>query len=220
VKKVKATGHLLYTTAEWISKLAYLNLLWIGCTLLGGIIFGFFPATAAMFAVVRSWIRNSGEYSVAKQFWGFYKKDFIRTNLVGLFLTLIIWIGYVDFRFLQIQSEIFFQLKYIPLYFILIALFLTVLFVFPTYVHYELSLMNYFRNAFMIMLSNPLNSLFLAGILILLQYLVAAVLPTFFLVFGGSVNTYIIMWFCYRVFMKVDERTQIYGNGCETETEL
>ncbi|WP_396954475.1 DUF624 domain-containing protein, partial [Niallia sp.] len=46
----------VYHWSNAIAKLMYVNALWMGCTFLGLGIFGFFPATAAMFSVVRKWI--------------------------------------------------------------------------------------------------------------------------------------------------------------------
>ncbi len=43
----------LYRICEWVMRLAYVNLLWIGIFWLGLVVFGFFPSSAAMFAVVR-----------------------------------------------------------------------------------------------------------------------------------------------------------------------
>ena len=45
-----------YRAAEWISRLFLLNILWVVFTIVGLGIFGFGPATAAMFAIVRKWI--------------------------------------------------------------------------------------------------------------------------------------------------------------------
>ncbi len=49
---------------EWITKIAYLNLLWLGFTLLGLIIFGIFPATAATFTVARKWVTGYPDVAI------------------------------------------------------------------------------------------------------------------------------------------------------------
>ncbi len=53
-----------YRFAVWVTKFAYLNLLWIAFSLLGLGLFGLFPATAAMFAVVRKWINGEKDIPV------------------------------------------------------------------------------------------------------------------------------------------------------------
>ncbi|MFC4402738.1 YesL family protein [Gracilibacillus xinjiangensis] len=67
---------LLFTAAEWISRFAYVNLLWIGFSLLGLVVFGFFPATAAMFALVRQWIMGNIDKPVFSSIWVTIKKNF------------------------------------------------------------------------------------------------------------------------------------------------
>lgn len=70
----------LYRTSEWIMRLVYLNLLWIAFSLLGIVLFGFFPATAAMFSVVRKWIMGETDVRVFKEFWQTYRKEFWKSN--------------------------------------------------------------------------------------------------------------------------------------------
>src|SRR5690554_99319 len=65
----------------WFSNLAYLNLLWIVFTLLGGIILGFIPSTSALFSVIRQLLRkNDEEIPITKIFWTYYRKDFWKIN--------------------------------------------------------------------------------------------------------------------------------------------
>ncbi|WP_084028990.1 YesL family protein [Bacillus sp. J33] len=61
-------------------RLVYLNLLWIAFSLLGIVLFGFFPATAAMFSVVRKWIMGETDVRVFKEFWQTYRKEFWKAN--------------------------------------------------------------------------------------------------------------------------------------------
>src|SRR5436190_181234 len=49
----------VYTFCDWIARLAYINLLWILFTLSGFVVFGFFPATIAMLATLRQFIRKN-----------------------------------------------------------------------------------------------------------------------------------------------------------------
>ncbi|MEC0304686.1 DUF624 domain-containing protein, partial [Terribacillus saccharophilus] len=48
----------LYQLFEWITRFAYLNVLWILFTIAGGFIFGFFPSTIAMFTIIRDWLKG------------------------------------------------------------------------------------------------------------------------------------------------------------------
>src|SRR4051812_27089176 len=76
-----------YRLSDWIMRLAYVNLLWFSFTLLGGIIFGIMPATIALFAITRKWEMDKEEdFPIFKTFWESYRKDFIKANLLGVFL--------------------------------------------------------------------------------------------------------------------------------------
>src|SRR5690625_6342583 len=55
-----------YTLANWIMRLAYVNILWIAFSLVGIIILGFFPATIGMFTVIRKWIQGDGDIPIFK----------------------------------------------------------------------------------------------------------------------------------------------------------
>lgn len=57
-----------YRFAVWITRFAYLNLLWIAFSLVGLGVVGFFPATAAMFAVVRKWVHGEKDIPVFQVF--------------------------------------------------------------------------------------------------------------------------------------------------------
>lgn len=52
-------SNVVYTICDWIARLAYINLLWILFTLSGFVVFGFFPATIAMLATLRQFIRGN-----------------------------------------------------------------------------------------------------------------------------------------------------------------
>ncbi|MGZ0147324.1 YesL family protein [Kribbella sp. WER1] len=70
---------------DWIARLAWLNLLWLGATLAGGIVVGAFPATAATYAVLRRWLTDpdSREQRTTRLFWAEVRADLLRANLLG-----------------------------------------------------------------------------------------------------------------------------------------
>ncbi|WP_054705945.1 DUF624 domain-containing protein [Bacillus sp. JCM 19041] len=75
-----------YRVSVFISKLAYVNALWIGFTLLGLIVFGAAPATVALFTVTRAWVNKEWDVPVFKTFWSIYKEEFWRANASGIAL--------------------------------------------------------------------------------------------------------------------------------------
>ena len=94
------TGRFL-RICEVISRLAYANLLWILFTVLGLGIFGFMPATVALFTVTRKWVMGDRDIPVFKTFWNTYRKEFFKSTLFGVVLFAIGYIIYIDLAFHQ-----------------------------------------------------------------------------------------------------------------------
>jgi len=192
-----------YTLANWIMRLAYVNILWIAFSLVGIIILGFFPATIGMFTVIRKWIQGDGDIPIFTTFWATYKKEFLKSNLLGLFLSLIGYILYIDFIFLRQGVTGFLQFTYYPLLIVILLYFLILLYVFPVFVHYEISIFQVIKNAFLLMIMSPLITIMmLVGLVIVFQALRA--LPGLTPFFTGSVLAYVIYWSVNFAFVKVE----------------
>src|SRR5690625_3094470 len=118
----------IYNMLEWITKFAYVNLVWIILTLLGGVILGFYPATTAMFAIIRDWLRGRSDLPVLQTLWKYYKLDFLKSNLLGIFLNVLLALIAADIFYITLNEQL--TWTYIPLFaFILIvALFLFFIF--------------------------------------------------------------------------------------------
>ncbi|MCM2677058.1 YesL family protein [Alkalicoccobacillus plakortidis] len=189
----------LQKVAEWITRMAYLNLLWLGFTLAGLVLFTVFPSTFAMFAVIRKWIMGETDTPVFKTFFSYFKKDFVRGNIIGLFLLLIGFILYVDLQFLlTFGGEGIVAYFYYPVLIVTLIVALGTLFVFPVYVHYQLSIKNVFKTAFFLMAVNPLLSIVLLVALGTSGYAMIS-FPATIIFFGASVPAYIIMRISYAV---------------------
>ncbi|KPC99769.1 hypothetical protein LR69_02005 [Geobacillus sp. BCO2] len=77
----------LYRACEWITRLAYINLLWLVFTVFGLVILGIAPATVALFTIVRKWLLfHDHDVPVLKTFVRTYKGEFWRANRIGLLL--------------------------------------------------------------------------------------------------------------------------------------
>jgi uncharacterized membrane protein YesL len=198
MNKLSMSG--LYTLTEWITKFAYVNLLWIGLSIFGLVFFGISPATVAMFTVIRKWIMGESDIPVFQTFWGTYKKEFLRSNGLGMVLALIASIIYLDLYFIKIDTNI-----QIPLYLLISVMIMTVLYIFPVYVHYEVKLIQLFKNAFFIMLVNPVpNIMMLFGFIAAI--FVMKFIPALLFIFGGSITAGIIMASCYLAFQKIEKK--------------
>lgn len=197
----------LYDITEWITKFAYLNFLWIIFTFLGLGFLGFFPSTTAMFTVVRKWIMKEESVPVFQTFWLAYKKDFVKAQLLGLLMVSIGLVIYLDLNYILANGTETLKLVNVPLFILVLILFMTMLYLFPVFVHFDLKTFAVLKNAFYIMLINPLLNVFMLIVLVV-TYFVMFSIPGLSFFFGGSFVTSIIMAFSYLAFQTVEKKKQ------------
>ena len=202
--KSKGFSGFIYRLTELIMKFAYLQLLWIAFTIVGLGIFGIFPSTAAMFSVVRKWVMGVEDTPVFKTFWQTYKTEFVKVNGLGLIFVVIGWILYVDFHFFTIGESLVSSIVKIVI--ILIAYFFitTCIYFFPIFVHFKYRFFDYIKYSFLYSVVSPLKT---AGVFIIsyLIYFLLMKVPALILFFGGSVISYIWMWYVYNTIVKLNK---------------
>jgi uncharacterized membrane protein YesL len=185
----------------WLYRIMLLNLMWIGFTLLGGIIFGLFPATVSLFSVMRKWLRGEADISVVSHFIETYKESFVKSNMAGL---VILGIG------IFLSVDLYISQKYLGNFFVhLVLLFLfflyglTVLFFFPTFVHLEMKSLSYLKQSFFMTFIRPLQSLLISVIFMMIMVIVS-VFPFLMVFFAGPMLAYPIMWIGNKVFKTLE----------------
>jgi uncharacterized membrane protein YesL len=176
---------------EWIMKFAFTNLLWLlfnlpiaylafslfGAAEMPQIImlfiticviapFTFFPATTAMFGVVRKWVMKEDE-SVVRNYWKYYKENFKRSMAGGLVFTLLTVILAVDFYYFQTRIPL---VSYLFL-FLLIAMFLVMLYFFSDTIHTDTKLVQSMKKALILSMANPFFSFGIAIISLGILYI-------------------------------------------------
>ncbi|RFB15338.1 DUF624 domain-containing protein [Bacillus sp. HNG] len=194
------TANRAYAASLWISKFAYINILWLGFSLVGLIVLGFFPATMAMFAVIRKWLMGETDIPVFHTFWSIYKVEFLKSNGLGLIIVIVGGLIILDLVFVKNFSVI-----QIPIYLFMFLAVLTLLYIFPVFVHYELKIVHIIKNAFLLMLINPLENLVMIVSLVTVFFVVKYI-PGLGFFFGGSLAGAIIMAVCYRAFKKMEKK--------------
>lgn len=187
----------LHAICEWITRLAYLNLLWIAFTLLGFVTAGILPSTIAMFSVVRKWLRQETEIPVFSTFWDVYKRGFWKANQIGLVLGLLfstiaaggLLLGSVSILFSGGAIGLLLLCAVMSLY------------VFPVYVHFDYTLRELFKVSFVLSASFPIQTITMAaagG----LSVMVALVFPAIGFLFFGSALSLAVMWLADGIFTK------------------
>lgn len=180
----------------WVYNLFLLNLLWFVFSLIGLILFGLFPATAALFSVLRKLIMETDDLStleVTKLFWSKFKFEFLKSNLVGFLISFCGFILYLDIRVLQqLDNNLFHVSLTIVTFVIGFVYLLTLLYIFPVFVHFDMKIFQYPKHAFILAIGRPLQTLVMMIILAIVIFLYT-LLPGLMPVFGVSLVSVIIM---------------------------
>lgn len=206
VMEMNGIMNVLYRFCQWVTRLVYLNLLWGAFIILGLGVFGFFPATTAMFAVIRKWIMGDTDNPVMKTFWTFYKKEFMKSNLLGMILCLTGYMLYMDYYFLQGASGLIKLLTY-PLILVILLFLFMLLYVIPISVHYEITTWKALKTSLLFVIMHPFVTITMAASCYII-YLIMKLIPGLIPLLGGSIITYILMAPTYYVFRKNQQKQE------------
>ncbi|MFC4402997.1 YesL family protein [Gracilibacillus xinjiangensis] len=197
----------IYRTMVWITRLAYLNMLWIIFSIVGFIIFGLFPATTAMYAVERKWIRGNTSFAILPYFWSVYKKNFKDSNFIGLPFLLICSLIWINLQITEYMSPFIGNVLLFFLFSLCFLLIIVFLYVFPTFTHYDVRLIETIIFSFIIALSAPLQTILII-VNVLGFFLITLVFPGVFFLFAGSATSLITMWFAYRAMTRIETQRE------------
>ncbi|WML41324.1 YesL family protein [Neobacillus sp. OS1-2] len=203
----------LFIVCEWMMKLAYLNLLWFLFSIAGFLLFGIMPATVALFTIIRKWLMKETDVPVWQTFLTAYRREFKRANGLGICLAISGVFLASDFLFLRMVDGALQLALLAPLLIITMGYIIIVLYIFPVYVHYEGTLMDYLKNAFFIgVLNFHITLLLLAGlgaILFLMLYQ-----PGLIPFFGGASMAWIFMIGGNYCFKRISYKKARLLGGC------
>ncbi len=107
---MKGTGNFIYIICDWIMRLAIANLLWVSFSLLGAGVFGIFPSSVAVLALIKEWI--SGRRPSPIPFvWNKYRRTFKSANVVFLIGSVLLFVTllnlYISLHFQGIWFYLF-----------------------------------------------------------------------------------------------------------------
>jgi uncharacterized membrane protein YesL len=189
----EATTGWLHQSCLWIYRLALVNLLWIAFTLAGGVVAGFFPATVAMFAVIRGWLMGAEEGNTRQVFWTVFRAELLRANGVGYLMALIGYVLRVDLAFFMGRSGLLEQAFLVGSLGLALVYCLTLVYLFPVYVHVDAPWHKRITTAAMLAVAHPFRAvLVLMGAVSL--YVVLSRVPGLAVFFGGSVLCAFALW--------------------------
>ncbi|MCM3213293.1 YesL family protein [Niallia taxi] len=158
---------------EWLWRGIFVNLCWIAFTALGLGVLGFFPASVALFTIVRKWLRKESDFPVWKTFKQVYVKEWKRTNGIGLVFYSIGLFLYMDLRIIDsFMSGMLASFLTILISIMLLFLLLVVCYFFAVYVHYELSNKEYIKQSLLFTLTSLPSTIGIAAGLFVISSLI------------------------------------------------
>lgn len=185
----------LFYTLNTIVDLFLLNLLWVITSLP---LITFFPATAALFSVVRKRVLQKETEGILKSFLRMFKENFKQSFMISTIWSVLALFLYFDYRFINPNISVGQLILYIILV-IGILLFCSIsIYLFPIMVHFELNWKHVIRNAFFFSLMNP--------VLTILLLIILGVCTTLFyfypvtILFIGSFAAYAVYYLCQMWF--------------------
>ncbi|WP_416151392.1 YesL family protein [Salipaludibacillus sp. HK11] len=196
-----------YRTCEWIWRLAYVNLLWLLFSLLGLVIFGVAPATFAMFTVMRKWFLGEPDIPIYRTFIDSIKKDFLKANIIVLIFAALGYILYFNYQYLGTIEGSMLTIQTIGWYITMVLFLITLLFIIPVYVHFDMKLLQSIKTAFIIGIINPLALITLVISFVLAFYLFYY-LPGLIPFFGVSLLGWIVMWCAHMSFGRIERKQE------------
>ena len=189
----------LYQTINTISNFFLLNILWLLMCLP---IVTIFPATAALFAVLREW-QTKRSTQLFTIFFRYFKENLIQSVMLSIIWAFCASILYVDFLF---TNQITTSLKPVFSITLIIATILfsfTTIYLFPVMTQYKSSVFKLIKASFLLSIGNlPLTILcfVVLGLITALAY----VFPlSIFL--SISIGAYFIYAICHNAFNRVEK---------------
>ncbi|MFC0524832.1 YesL family protein [Pontibacillus salicampi] len=226
-----ATGVMggFYTVSEWIMQFSLVNLQWFlfnlpitllllnllyvervadAVVLLVPILlllpFIFFPATAAVFAKAREWVRKEEIEGATRSFWSYYKENYKKSMIGGIVFTILWAVLIGDIYYFSAANTVMMNIMFVLafLLFVFTIHFLSVL------VHYDMQWKAVFKQAFLLTLGSPV--LFIATVVSvgLILYISTYVFPLIIPFFTCSLVAFLAFSAFYRLHLKLTSTTE------------
>lgn len=142
----------LNTIFTWITKISWLNLLWMGYTLVGFIIGGIFPATIAAVKISQQWLEEGKSPNSWRSFHQFYKKEWFRANSLGWLLSLLGLLLWLNYKVMVNRLGDLHAIHIFSFYFLIILYVSTAIWIFPIMTQHEKGMLSVMKESFILAL--------------------------------------------------------------------
>lgn len=195
----------LNTIMEWVTRFFVLQLIWILFCLVGLVIGGIFPATITMFSICRKWITKQKEFPIFRTFWELYRANFLKSNFLGLFITLTGGSLYYYVQLFKGLEGTIGSILFIAIWIATILYLMTVLFIIPVYVHFDIKLSGVAKYALVIAIAYPFHVISMAAVIAGFSMVVILV-PGLFPFFSFSLLAFALMWLANSAFISLEKK--------------
>lgn len=198
--KIKPVAYYL----DVIMKFAYLNILWLGFTLLGVGIVGIFPATMTMCVLLREYVLDGDMEWTIKRFLACYQRLFFRSNSIGGICLILVGAMAVNVQIMVTTQEQMLIWLRLPILLTTFGAMQLLLYVFPIAVKSIEPIHKLFFTACCLVLAYPLRT----GKLLLSLLLINGaffLFPVCLVLFSGSVSLYLVMNNYLRIHEKAND---------------
>lgn len=188
-----------YRILETITFFFLLNILWIGMCLP---VITIFPATAAMFGVLRHWVMNK-DTSIFIPYFRFFKENFKQSFMAGLLFFVFGTVFYVDLMLIGSFTSTMHNILLVFLFLLGIIVLFTTIYLFPVMVHYRLPFWMMIKTAFLLSIKffpTTILSIIILGLMIILVFFIPVTL-----IFMFSFVSYIVFLLCYSKFRNIEK---------------
>jgi uncharacterized membrane protein YesL len=131
------------------------------------------PATVTTLALARRYVKSDEELPFLKVFWKYYKRDYVKSMILGIINTTVLTVFYLSIRYYAGISPLlaifFYTLVFVTPFFFL--------YVYSFLVDQELPLKAYLSNSMMLLFKHPINGLLMIFEIFAATYIIWMVFP-------------------------------------------
>ncbi|MFZ0370193.1 MAG: DUF624 domain-containing protein [Halobacillus sp.] len=217
----------LYAVSEWIAKFSLNNLQWavfnlpiallvismiyaektediyyLAPTLIVLMPILFFPATTALFAKAREWVRKDHDDRPDRTYISYYKENYKVSLQAGIVFTILWGVLLGDIYYFSTVNELIMNVFFI----VGIILYVFTINFFSVTVHFDLKARPAFKKAFLVTIVSPLSFVTVAITSAIMLYISVYVFPLMIPIFTGSIIAFLSFSSFYRLFLKLNHK--------------
>lgn len=195
-----------YSFSMWVTRFTYVSMLWALFTLLGLVVFGISPATAAVFVVTRKWVKKEVDIPIFKTFWEEYKTNFVKTNILGLILLAFGYLLSIEFIVLKGMDGLMYNIAMLFVIAQMILYVIVLIYFFPVYAHFHIEKkFDHYKWPFVIGIVHPILTVILVAIIGAIQLISFYFLPIPVNFISIGISAYIASWGASLTFGKYEK---------------